>query len=76
MRKTARTVVWEPWRAQSRQGHPIVLVAWKARLRGIQVGLEADATCFFSCSRGQVWFGEGFPIQCPTLARLLMNAVR
>ena len=23
MRKTARPVVWEPWRAKSRQGHPI-----------------------------------------------------
>ena len=23
MRKTARPVVWEPWRAQSRQGDPI-----------------------------------------------------
>ena len=22
MRKTARPVVWEPWRAKSRQGHP------------------------------------------------------
>jgi len=38
MRKTARPVVWEPWRAQSRQGDPIGGCRWEELDAGVETG--------------------------------------